>query len=277
MSSDDYAEVAREYYNSAVHQIYRECWGGENHHLGIFDDVDDFYHAAKKANENLVGKLRIDPECRILDIGSGFCGLPRFIARNTPCRRITALNISDKENDFARRKNDEEGLGDMISVIEADYNDMPFADDEFDILVSQDSMLHSPDKKMLLRECARVLKKGGQFVFSDILEESTLSREEAERIYARVRVPHLSSFHYYRRELPKAGFNVDEVQDLGSENLAKSYQAVHDILSGKKDRLVKEVDVPLDVIENALAGLSYWVEKALERKIGWGLFAATHS
>ena len=165
----------------------------------------------------------------------------------------------------------------MISVIEADYNDMPFADDEFDILVSQDSMLHSPDKKMLLRECARVLKKGGQFVFSDILEESTLSREEAERIYARVRVPHLSSFHYYRRELPKAGFNVDEVQDLGSENLAKSYQAVHDILSGKKDRLVKEVDVPLDVIENALAGLSYWVEKALERKIGWGLFAATHS
>jgi len=274
MSPQDYIETAREYYNSSVHEMYKECWGGENHHLGIFDETDDFFKAAQRANENLVGKLSITPESVILDLGSGFCGLPRYIARNTICKKVIGLNISEKENEYAREKNSLEGLGDRIEVLDGDFNHMPFLDHDIDIMVSQDSMLHSPDKGKLLQECARVLKPGGELVFSDILEMSTLTREEAERIYARIKVPHLSTFDFYEEGLKKAGFEITEIQDLGSRNLGKSYQAVHDTVANKKEELIKEKGIPAYIIDNALNGLKFWVEKAGEDKIGWGLFVA---
>lgn len=274
MSSEDYIEVTQEYYNSAIHEMYKECWGGENHHLGIFDDTNDFYEAAIAANENLVSRLSITPESVILDVGSGFCGLPRYIARNTSCRMVTGLNLSEKENAYAREKNREEGLDNRINVVDGDYNDMPFEDDEFDILVSQDAMLHSPDKGRLIHECARVIKPGGQFVFSDILEMPSLSREEAERVYARVKTPHLATYELYKEKLTEAGFEIVGIVDLGSANLGRSYKEVHDIVKKKKEMLVHEKGVPVEIIDSALDGLAFWVEKAFEDKIGWGLFDA---
>lgn len=274
MSSEDYIEVTQEYYNSAIHEMYKECWGGENHHLGIFDDTNDFYEAAIAANENLVRRLSITPESSILDVGSGFCGLPRYIARNTGCRMVTGLNLSEKENAYAREKNREEGLDNRINVVDGDYNDMPFEDGEFDILVSQDAMLHSPDKGRLIHECARVLKPGGQFVFSDILKMPSLSREEAERVYARVKTPHLATYELYKEKLTEAGFEVVGIVDLGSANLGRSYKEVHDIVKKKKEILVHEKGVPVEIIDSALDGLAFWVEKAYEDKIGWGLFDA---
>lgn len=266
-------ETAREYYNSAVHELYKECWGGENHHLGIFDNTDDFFVAAQKANENLVKNLPITSKSVVLDLGSGFCGLPRYVAKNTNCRKVVGLNISEKENEYAREKNAQEGLDDRIEVIDGDFNQMPFSDSEIDIMVSQDSMLHSPDKKKLLQECARVLMSGGTLVFSDILEMDTLSREEAERIYDRIKVPHLATFDLYKEGLKEAGFEIIKIQDLGSRNLGKSYQAVHDTVEGKKEHLISEKGIPGEIVENALNGLKFWVEKAFEDKIGWGLFA----
>ncbi len=272
MSSGDYVETAREYYNSAVHEMYKECWGGENHHLGLFDNTDDFFEAAQKANENLANKLDIKDSNVVLDIGSGFCGLPRYLARNTVCDKVIALNISEKENEYARHKNQEEGLAEKIEVIDGDFNKMPFSNNQFDSMVSQDSMLHSPDKGKLVKECARVLKDNGRFVFSDILEKSTLGREEAQRIYSRVKVPHLAKFEEYEELLKEAGFTIKEVQDLGSKNLGKSYQAVHDNVLSKRDYLINSRGIPAEIIDNALNGLKFWVEKASEDKIGWGLF-----
>jgi len=274
MTSEEYVEVTHKFYNSAIHEMYKECWGGENHHLGIFDDTDNFFEAAVKANENLVGRLSITPETLILDVGSGFCGLPRYLAKNTDCQKVFGLNLSEKENEYARIKNAEENLDEKINVIDGDYNNMPFSDDEFDILVSQDAMLHSPDKGRLVGECARVLKPGGTFVFSDILEMDTLSREEAERVYARVKTPNIATYNLYKEKLREAGFEILEIQDLGSSNLARSYQEVHDIVEKKRDGLINQKGAPAEIIDGALEGLRFWVEKGYEKKIGWALFVA---
>ncbi len=273
MTDKSNAEITKGYYDSLANELYKECWGGENHHMGIFDHTDDFYEAAQRANENLVGKLKVKQGDILLDIGSGFCGLPRYIAAHTAVEKVYGLNISEKENEYAREKNRKEGLDDRIEVIDGDFHDMPFKDESFDLIVSQDSMLHSPDEAKMLRECARVLKKGGQFVFTDILELPGLTREEAEIVYARIQVPYLGTFDRYKEELPKAGFEIEEIQDLGSSNLAKSYQSVHDNLKGKKDYLVKEKKIPAEMVEKTLEALKFWVDRASEGKIGWGLFS----
>jgi len=274
VADNEYAKIAKEYYNSAAHEIYLECWGGENHHLGLFDDTDDFYEAAQRANENLLKKLEIKEGDKVIDIGSGFCGLPRYIAKNSNCDKVVALNISEKENEYAREKNKEECLDHQIDVYEGDFNNMPFEGEEFDIMVSQDAMLHSPDKASLLKECNRILKKGGTFVFTDILQMPSLTLEEAQKVYDRVNVPDLGTFEFYKEKLEEAGFEVKEVIEYGSENLGKSYKSVHDNLDNKKDYLINERNLPEDRINNTLQGLKYWVERANEGKINWGLFVA---
>ncbi|ACB84269.1 SAM-dependent methyltransferase [Natranaerobius thermophilus] len=274
MTTNEYAQIAKDYYNSTAHEIYKECWGGENHHLGIFDNTDDFYQAAQKANENLVTKLQVKEGDHVLDIGSGFCGLPRYIVKNTNCEKVTALNISEKENEYARQKNKQENLHHKIDVVDGDFNNMPFPDKNFDILVSQDSMLHSPNKKELLEECFRVIKPGGMFVFSDILKLPELTEDEAKIVYNRINVPHLATFDFYEKALIDANFNVIDIQDLGNMNLAKSYQSVYDNLNDKKNFLMKDKNIPQDRIDMTLKGLKYWVEKASDNKLGWGLFVS---
>ncbi|MCF8012610.1 MAG: methyltransferase domain-containing protein [Clostridiales bacterium] len=273
MLAKDYVKVTKEYYDGIAHEVYKETWGGENHHLGLFDNTDDFCEAAKKANENLLKKLNASGNEKILDVGSGFCGLPRYLAYQTGCH-VTGLNLSTKENDYAKNKNKEEGLDNLITVVEGDFNNMPFNDGEFDVLVSQDAMLHSPDKVKLLEECSRVLKPGGRFVFSEIMENSALTPDEAKTVYARINVPYMASYEFYKRKLPEFGIEVREIQDLGSINLGKSYKAVHDNLLAKKDYLMKERNVPEDVINNTLEALMFWVNKAYKYKLDWGLFSA---
>ncbi len=267
----DNVKITKEYYDGIAHEIYKECWGGENHHLGLFDSTDDFFEAGQRSNENLLSKIETKGDEKILDLGSGFCGLPRILARSTGCH-ITGLNLSTKENEYAVQKNKEEGLDHLIEVVEGDFNNMPFEDESFDILVSQESMLHSPDKKLLLKECYRILKKGGQFVFSDILESPSITSEEANIVYSRINVPYLATFDFYKEQLNQTGFEIKEVQSLGSENLGKSYQAVHDQLKAKKDRLMKEKNIPEENIDQTLKALLFWVEKAFENKLEWGLF-----
>ena len=265
-------EITKRYYDGVAHEIYRETWDEDNHHLGIFDGNLSFSDASKKANENLLSKLEIDENSNVLDIGSGFGGLPRFIAGNVGCC-VIGLNLSRRENDYARDRNREVGLNHLIDVIDGDFNDIPFKDEFFDIAVSQDAMLHSPDKRELITECARVLKKKGRFIFSDILNTG-LSGEEERIANERINAPYLGTFDLYREYLIENKFRIDEISNLGSLNVEMTYRTVRNNLIEKREFLEDEKDIPSKTIENTLKGLKFWVDKAREEKIGWGLFVA---
>ncbi|MBF9032432.1 methyltransferase domain-containing protein [Rhodobacterales bacterium HKCCE3408] len=52
------------------------------------------------------------------------------------------------------------------TFVEADAQDLPFADSEFDVVVCSFGLMHVPDQPKALREVRRVLKSGGQFVMT---------------------------------------------------------------------------------------------------------------
>jgi SAM-dependent methyltransferase len=52
------------------------------------------------------------------------------------------------------------------NFIEADAQDLPLADGEFDIVVSNLGICHVPDQRRALRQAHRVLKKGGRFAMT---------------------------------------------------------------------------------------------------------------
>ncbi len=68
---------------------------------------------------------------------------------------------------------------DKIDVVDGSFDDLPFEANSFDAVWSQDAILHAPDRKAVLDEVARVLKPGGQFIFTDPMQADDLKDSSA--------------------------------------------------------------------------------------------------
>ncbi len=61
---------------------------------------------------------------------------------------------------------------------------------------SQDALLHSGDRGRVLQEVARVLKPGGEFVFSDLMQSDTCPQGVLQPILDRLLLKDMASPGY---------------------------------------------------------------------------------
>jgi SAM-dependent methyltransferase len=97
----------------------------------------------------------------VLDIGVGAGRTAHFLAPRA--HQYEAIDYSPVMVDYVRRK-----LPD-ISVRQADFRELPFADAAFDFVFATDNVIDAlshADRLRALSEAARVLRPGGAFVFS---------------------------------------------------------------------------------------------------------------
>ena len=145
-------DVARKYYDSEdADNFYNLIWGGEDIHIGMYADSDESISvASRRTVAHLAAKLdNLSATAQVLDLGSGFGGAARFLAANHECR-VTALNLSEVENERHRQMNREAGLDDRIEVVDGSFEDIPCGDGTFDIVWSQDAILHSGHREQVL-------------------------------------------------------------------------------------------------------------------------------
>ena len=110
-SADSATTVARDYYNSSdADRFYAEVWGGEDIHVGMYQSGDEaIIDASHRTVQYLGNRLgTIGPESRVLDIGSGYGGAARYLAKTFGCH-VTCLNLSDVENERNRHLTDQAG------------------------------------------------------------------------------------------------------------------------------------------------------------------------
>ena len=99
------------------------------------------------------------------DVLEAGCGSARFsISLALRHARVTALDVSPRQLDFARRLADEAGAG--VRFVEASVESMPFADSSFDVVLSDRGAFDYCDPHVSIPEAARVLRPGGLLVFS---------------------------------------------------------------------------------------------------------------
>ncbi len=91
---------------------------GNDIHIGLYEDGDTIAAASHRTVEKMAEQLPpLDKYSRVLDIGAGYGGAARHIAREFGCR-ITALNLSEAENQRHRKMNREAGLDKLIDVVD---------------------------------------------------------------------------------------------------------------------------------------------------------------
>jgi sarcosine/dimethylglycine N-methyltransferase len=144
---------------------------------------------------------------------------------------------------------------------------VPFDNARFDLVWSQDAILHAPDRNLVLDEVARVLKPRGEFIFTDPMQADALSDSEVlQPIYDRIHLPDLASFAFYRTELAGRGFEEVSVEDL-TGHMRVHYGRISEELDARRD----ELDAGDAFVDRMLAGLEHWVSGAEGGLLAWGI------
>jgi sarcosine/dimethylglycine N-methyltransferase len=91
---------------------------------------------------------------------------------------------------------------------------MPFAAGSFDAAISQEALLHVPDKVKVIAEAARVIVPGGYVAFTDWVEHSPMSASDRDLMWRGMAAQNLQTVPGYREALERHGFEAVAVDDL---------------------------------------------------------------
>ena len=172
-------EAVRSYYNSDdARRVYETAYGDEHLHLGIYENDDDTIdEAGQRTMERMASMVRqLGPSTRVLDIGSGHGGSARYLFHHYGCH-VACLNLSDVQNARNRAFNASGKCSLAINVVDGSFEDIPVTDESFDLVWSQDAILHSNRRWKVFAEVGRVLAKGGQFIFTDPMQGDLCPRK----------------------------------------------------------------------------------------------------
>ena len=118
----------------------------------------------------------------VADFCAGLGGPARYFAHRYGVR-VTGVDLNARRVEGARRLNSAVGLEAMVDMRQADVTSSGLPSTHFDAVVSQEALLHVPDKAAVLDEAYRVLKPGGRLVFTDWTSHRALSAEDAETLW----------------------------------------------------------------------------------------------
>lgn len=264
-------ETARKYYNSKDAQnFYSRIWGGEDLHLGIYDSLDDdIFSASRRTIDEMIKYAeKIDENTKIIDLGGGFAGSARYLAQKFGCY-VAMLNLSEVENEYGRKLNKEQGLDDKIDVIDGSFENVPYDDNTFDIVWSQDAFLHSGDQEKAIQEAARVLKKDGEMIFTDPMQTENCDKKVLQPIYDRLQLASLGSPEFYKEKAKKYGLKSIDFLEMPHQ-LSNHYAKVLRETEEKRNRI--EGYVSEEYITNMKKGLQHWVDGGKNGNLTWGIF-----
>src|SRR5215475_5617527 len=86
-----------------------------------------------------------------------------------------------------------------------------------DVVISQEALLHVPDKPGTLKEACRILRPGGRLVFTDWVAHRPLSDADKALMWDGMAVTDLHDLSAYTRLVGEAGFITSPAEDLTGE------------------------------------------------------------
>lgn len=204
-------EVA-EYYDTTQNH-YEQWWKLKSNlslHYGIWDEgISNFKEALRNTNKVLMESANIQSTDKVLDAGCGVGGAAFFVHENTGAQ-VTGISLSQQQVDFANTVSKEKGLEDRVNFEVADFTNTNFPSESFDVIWACESVCHASEKADFIKECHRLLKKGGRLVMFDFFLSSKDQNDPKNWIHKWVvtwAVPALDATKEFEDKLNQAGFS----------------------------------------------------------------------
>jgi len=266
----DIAQLNQNYYDlDDTDLFYQKVSGGEHVHIGLFEQENEPLEIAKtRTVESMASLVKINRDSRILDLGSGYGGAARFLAKRYGCH-VTCLNISKKQNSVNQERNRKQNLSKLIDVCEGSFDDLPFSDASFDVIWSQDAIFHSDNLIRVFEEVQRTLIEGGQFIFSVVISNENLSEEQRSLRDFYSKITKLYAWKNYREAARAVGLSEIQVIDL-SGNIKINYSR---LLARMKEIQSEDQTVwSQEFFDKMDHRLNSWIEAGSQEIIKWGFF-----
>jgi ubiquinone/menaquinone biosynthesis C-methylase UbiE len=150
---------------------------------------------------------------KVADFCAGLGGPGRYFAHRFGVD-VTGIELTPARVEGARTLTRLVGLDNEVRVLQGDVMAAPLADSSVDVVVSQEALLHVPDRARALAEAFRVLKPGGRLAFTDWVAHRPLSDADRELMWQGMAVTALFSPAAYDELIGRAGFAVTSTEDL---------------------------------------------------------------
>jgi SAM-dependent methyltransferase len=131
--------------------------------------VDEMHIGGRQATAEFAGRLGIQPDLHLLDVGCGIGGPSRLFADEHGCQ-VTGVDLTEEFCQVAALLSARVGLAERIQYRHASALALPFEEAAFDGAYSIHAAMNIADKERLYAEIGRVVKPGGVFGLYDVLQ-----------------------------------------------------------------------------------------------------------
>lgn len=160
----------------------------------------------------VVSQLSLNPSFVVLDVAAGTGHLGRAIA---PCvLRVVAVDLTPAMIAEGRREAEKAGL-DNITFQQGRAENLPYPDNSFDMVVTRLSLHHFADPQPVMREMARVCRRGCQIAVIDMISPddtalgSSYNRLERLRDPSHMRCLTLKELRHAMEEVGLTGITIE--------------------------------------------------------------------
>lgn len=176
---------------------------------------DQDHYGGLPANDELARAAGVRGDDLVLDLCCGLGGPARYQALSRRCR-VIGLDFNEGRVrgavDLTRRVN----LARRVRFLRGDAQALPFPPETFDAVLSQEALLHLPEKGKALAESFRVLKEGGRIAFTDWIAGSGFTDADREMMWKGVAAQSVQTINQYLVLLKAAGFAEVRVVNLSA-------------------------------------------------------------
>ena len=205
----------------------------------VLNRFDQLHYHGTDALDQAITHLGVTADDNVLEVGSGWGGCARYIARRTGAR-VTAVELQQDYHDIGRGLTGRAGLLSLVEHQLGDFLSAEIAPDSFDHVVSWLALFHIPRRRDYLAKIRASLKAGGGFFGEDLTLLEPVAPAELDDFLAQIFPNSLVDPGTYVRSVSQAGFVDIEMTDMtadwaqytavrlaGFRNQQAAYELIH--------------------------------------------------
>ncbi|MDP9137675.1 MAG: methyltransferase domain-containing protein [Pseudomonadota bacterium] len=262
-------DAYRSVYDTGLAKLLSAIWGG-NLHLGLFEHPEQPLAAAQvRVKNHMARAAALGAGERVIEAACGVGTTARHLVTEYGVS-VLATNISEAQLEEARQTTDKEGLSERITFRFSDFHALDIPDRSFDCWWCQEALLYAVDKRRVLEEARRAVRRGGRIVFTDLLITHSMPEAERQAFAIDMKTPEMWAIEDWDRVLREMEFDRLERRDW-REHTVWTFVNVANALAEVRDEFVDLIG--REAVEGTEYRIRLQLEKARAGKLGWCFFA----